>query len=631
VPISVLLLAISMQGSFGSVVVKDAESVRTLLTTRGPSNVEMRLEPSSGRAQARVWRAEEEIDGKTLSFSMMSAMPEAMEENKKTIRDEINRRETEFEREGGRTMTIERGNFKVRLTARQGFDGSIVLHESSTAPVLYYRTIVAEAGMVDRAKSMLTDLTLMNSDGSLIQMYDRGFPSGWTYEFAGVRVKVPIPAQWEYLSGVEEADGFSGSIRYVTHDSKKESSWGMTERIPKSEDSILDLAKSPLPRSTDFSPNARILKADLVEWNGKMMLRQQGLYGNGEFEREWMSLTVRDDFWRLHTVFLKKDKDASWPTTPFPVLASGTPVVEGAWKKPLGTYERVVDFGGGAKFTYTVWGIPDAEPLNDVYTIASSTNEATTLKVREMATQAFKEWDMPSGVLSPAVLVAAKFRIVDLQWRKEGATWWLKTRFLSTGEKGEDIFRLIEVVGTEQGGEKFVFAQLGLDTEGYHRTFQAAVMSCKGGDGRPLFDAYPEGRAGSEYVLPYHKTRGHVQGLSMIPAISLNDGNVLLSGYILENDTRIFHSMELNKWGGVPHLQRVFEAIFRNQKHGGYSQVKFKSLAGAEINAERRNYKTTDGRDAFVTTFEFEDGIYTHVLQPKGLPENVWRKHVGVQ
>lgn len=631
-PISLYLLAtLAFQGPFGSITCKDEESVRYFLDARGPTGIEMQLQPTSGKPQARVWRGEEEVDGKKLNFSMMAAMPNALEENKKTIRDEIKRRENEFEREGGRTMTIERGTFKIRLTARKGYDGSIVLHESSTAPVLYYRTIIAQDAMAERAKSMLTNLTLSDGQGTTHQMYDRGFPTGWTYEFAGTRVKVPIPAQWEYLKGTKEEDGFVGDVRYTAVQSTKESSWGMTERQQRAEDSILDLAKKPLPRSTDFSPNARITKADLVEWNGVKMLRQQGLFGNGEFERDWMSLTVRDQHWRLHTVFLKKDKTASWPSVPFPITAVGTPVVESAWKKPNGIYARTVDLGAGAKFTYSVWGVADPEEVGGVYTLNNETNEATTLKVKDAGKKGFEEWVLASGAFVPKKLEELKLRVVDVQWFREGASWWMRARYMENSTNSTDTIRLVELVGTEQGGQKFVLTLAGTDTERYREKCQEAVMSCKGANGEPLFKVYPEGQPGSEYALPYHKFRAPVTGISPIPAVSFGDGHILLGGYIMPNDTRVFHSIQLNSWGGVPHLQRVFEGVFRGQKQGKYSRVKFKNSAGVDVNADRREFKTSDGRAAFVTTFTFDSGAYTHVLQPKGLPEEAWRKHLGLK
>lgn len=625
-----VLTALTLPPSFGSIAFTD-DSNNTLLTTRGPSGIQMKTLPDSGKPQARQWQGEEEVDGKKLSFSMSAAMPDALDVNKKSIRDEIKRREDEFEKEGGRTMVIERGTFKIRLTVRYGWDGGVVFHESSTSPVIYYRTIAAPSALAERAKQMLINLTLSNGGDTPQQMYDRGFPSGWTYEFAGKRVKVPYPVQWASHLAVENEDGFSGTVRYSYFRSTKEGSWGMAERIPQTQESIVEIAKRPLPRVVDYNPRPQITEADIVDWDGIKLLRQRGVYGSGEFERDWMSFTARDQFWRLHTAILTKEKNTAWPVNPFPVTATGTPVVEGTWKKPAGKYVRTSEVGPGAKFTYSVWGEGEPVEKDDVITLTNTTYESTTLRIKSQGRLGFEEWDMPAVEFVPKKLKDPAFKILDIQWRREKSSWWLRARQLAKGEKGEDLIRLIEIVGTEQGGEKFVLSMVGIDNESFQASFREAVMSCKGADDVPLFSEHPEGRVGTEYVLPFHKSRVPMNGAAPIPAITFGDGHILLGGYVLENETRVFHSIEINKWGGTPHLQRVFEAVFRDQKMSKVKVVKYRLAAGGEIRAERREVKTKEGKDAFVTTFNWGDGVYTHVLQTKGLPEDAWRKNIGLQ
>lgn len=624
------LAALSMQGSLGSIAFIDPAKSKILIETKGPSGIEAKVLPDTGKPQAFQWKGEESVNGKQLTFNMMVASSDVTDENKKTIENEIKRRENEFEKEGGRTMVLERGGWKVRLTARFSYTGAAVFTESCTYPVLYYRTITAQSGAVDRAKSMLTNLVISDGVYAPQQMYQNGFPSGWTYEFSGQRVKVPFPVQWTTSTGLPAEDGFDGAVRYSYYQSTDAGSWAMSERIPTTQESIVDLAKRPLPRLADYSPLPRITKADIIDWSGQKLLRQVGVYGRGEFERDWMSLTSRDQHYRLHTVLLTKARNAVWPKTPFPIDAVGTPVVEGTWKRPPGLYERVADLGNGAKFTFTIWGESEPSEKDGVMTLSNSNFESSSLRYRQDGAKAFEEWVLSDGQLMPKKLVDIKAKIVDIQWKREGNSFWLKARQFGKGAKDEDMFRLIEVVGTEQGGQKFVLTMVGVDNDGFQRSFREVVKSCKGANGEPLFKAYPEGQVGEEYILPFHQSRMPLTIGTPIPAVAFGEGHVLTGGYHLQDQVRIFHSIEINKWGGKPHVTRVYEGVFAGQTLGKPKEIKFKK-DGRNIFADRRTVKTLEGLDGFITTFHWGDGVYTHVLQTKGQPEDGWRKHLGLQ
>ncbi len=524
-------------------------------------------------------------------------------------------------------MTIERGGHKLRLTVRFNYSGQAEFLESATAPVLYFRSMLADKGAIERAKAMLAGLSFRDGGGTAVSMYDGKFPAGWTKEFAGTRIKVPYPAQIESLQTDPKEDGVGSTVRYAVYQSGGESSWAVAERLAETQESIVDLAKRPLPRVSDVFPKPRIASADLVEWNGQKLLRQRGEYDSGEFTREWMSLTARDNFWRLHTVILRKKKGAPWPSVPFPIDAPGTPVVEGAWKKPPGNYVRTVDLGSGARFTYSVWGAGEPAADGETLTLVSEKYQATTLRFGKSAEAATEELDM-TGRFDSKLVERLKLKAFDYQWKREGASWWLAHRKITKGERGEDLVLRAEFVGTEQGGKRFLLTMVGIDNDSQRQAMAEAVVSCKGADGTPLFRTHPGGKAGTEYILPFHKRRHTLDTPTPLEAVALGEGHLLLGGFYLPDEARAVLSVQMDFTGGVPHEQRVFESRLRGQKMGGAKKVEFGN-GGKKVAGWRREFKNPGGTPVYLTTFFVGGGAYVHVMQTKGKPES-WRESLSL-
>ncbi|RYG24804.1 hypothetical protein EON82_09500 [bacterium] len=613
-PLQTPFSSVTADGPFGSV---------TALT---PGNTSVENMPATGTTQIKAWRGDDVLAGKKISFFMVAATSAANEANLKNLRDDIKKREGALTRDGGRTMTIERSGHKLRLTVRRNFSGQMEIFETAITPVLYFRSLLADKDATDRAKAILTGLGFRNGNENAVPMYDRGFPAGWTKDFAGARVKVPYPAQEESLSTDPKEDGIQTTVRFSGYESDENGSWAIVERLDQTKDSILEVAKRLLPRAADLFPKPRMSGADLVEWNGRMLLRQRGEYDVPGFEKEWVSLTARDEFWRLHTVILRKKKGTPWPKTPFPVDAPGTPVVEGAWKKPSGVYERTVDLGGDAKFTYSAFGPGELVAQNETYTLTNSKYESATLRYGKAAETAFAELDLQSR-FETGLDERLRVKPLDYQWHREGKTWWLARRWLGKGEKGEDLVMRAEFVGTEQGGKPFVLSMVGIDNESFGRGMREAVVSCKGSDGALLFREHPWGKPGTEYILPFQRQRFVLEIASPLEAIALGDGHAILGGFFLKDEARVVLSVQMNHWGGVPHDQRVLEALFPGDGLRKGKKVKLRRDR-QDVEAWRREYKRKDGTSIDVTTIDINSDARIHVLQSRGKPES-WRKALG--
>ena len=184
-------------------------------------------------------------------------------------------------------------------------------------------------------------------------------------------------------------------------------------------------------------------------------------------------------------------------------------------------------------------------------------------------------------------------------------------------------------MGTEQGGKPFLLSVVGIDNESFGRGMREAVLSCKGADGAPLFKEHPGGKPGTEYVLPFHHQRFALEIASPLEAIALGDGHAILGGFFLKDEARVVLSVQTNRWGGVPHDERVLGALFSGQGLRKGKKVKLRQ-GGEAVEAWRREYKRKDGTPVDVTTIDVGSDAHVHVLQSKGRPES-WRKALGFE
>ncbi|WP_394796245.1 hypothetical protein [Armatimonas sp.] len=627
-----LLVALVMPGAFGSVTLEspgggaqlDLPTVEAMTLTASPSD---------GPAQMKTWKGEEAVGGKKLSCTIRAAMPGITDANRRLFDQSVEGMEKEAQRDGGDSLIVERNGFKVRLSARYFTGGGVFFVESARGPIPYYRAIVAEKGQEERAKEMLLGATFRDNGSGWRKVYESGFPTGWTYSFAGIDISIPRPQAFEKLTAEKTRDGIDGTVYYTFYGDGGASSWGVSDLYGAKRETVEELARRPLPRAVDYSPSPRIARVDVVEWRGQKLLRQSGVYGNGQFERDWMSFTLRDGNLRLYTASLTKDKKAAWPATPFPVEAVGTPLKGEIWAMPAGTYARTIDLGGEAKFSYTLYGAYAPEAKDDVFTLSDEAYLKAEVFVRSAARKTTDGLNLDGGRFVAKAHDRADYRKpIDYQWKREGKSWWVSLRWLGGDNQRKPTVYREEIVGTEQGGEPFVMRLWAVDTDLNASMFRDAVLSCKGADGQPLFKEYPAGTIGAEYILPLHKQR-----FPMTPSVStiaarLGEGNLLLSGYPLPDGVRVVPSLNVTHEDGAklfPHIGLVLGALFPDTKPS--SDKKFKLTRGGKelVQRVRREYKNRQGKDVVVTAFELEPGAYITIVQQKGQPES-WRTTLGL-
>ncbi len=592
----------------------------------------MTASPPDGAAQMKTWQGEEVINGKKLNCTIRAAMPGITDANRRSFDLAVDGMEKEAQRDGGQSLIVQKNGFKVWLSARYFTGGGAVFVESGKLPLPYYRTIVAQNGQTERAKEMLLGATFHDANG-WHKVYEDGFPTGWTSNFAGIDVPIPQPQAYEKLTAENTRDGIDGTIYYAFYGDGGAASWGISVLYDARLETIEEVAKRPMPRAIDYSPSPRISRVDVVGWKGQKLLRQIGVYGKGQFERDWMSFTLRDGNLRLYTASVTKDKKAAWPSTPFPIEATGEPLKGEIWTMPPGTYPHTIDLGGEAKFSYTLYGAHKPEAKDDVFTLVDQAYLKTEVFIRSAARKTSNGLNLDGGLFIAKVHDKADYRKpIDYQWKRDGKSWWVSLRWLGGDNQRRPVVYREEIVGTEQGGESFAMRLWAVDIDSNASMFRDAVLSCKGSDGQPLFSEYPAGTNGGEYILPLHKLR-----MAMTPSVStiaarLGEGNLLLSGYSLPDGVRVVPSLNVSAELGeklFPHIGLVLGALFPDTKPS--NDKKFKLTRGGKelVQRVRREYKNKQGKDVVVTAFELEPGAYITIVQLKGQPET-WRETLGL-